>query len=494
LREAWESGGLYKPLEKVEEGRRMICPGGVYSKWKELVLSIPPSKVAPAIRQLPVRVRQPLLKRLQTHKRAKSLEVYNFISRSWDKVFSELPEEYKRGYCFNDAYVGLCPNPFSLDLYRGGWFCYGCIYCFALRCEESLLSSFYDNYVTGMVSPYKTFREDWERYEKSDTPIGRAIRRRLVLHVGNNIESFVPQIEQKYGVGKEFLQFMKDIQYPVILNTKSDIWDRPDFFNLLGEMENVMVQMTIITHDDNIGKRLEPLAPTVSRRLEVLKTLNESGIKAVIRAEPLIMNISPTTEQEIREFGNKVLDAKVPYLNVGDYNLSVKGPDLEAVFASQGLVFDNALNCEGFLRYWYPEYVIFILQEMGLKVGSFNPTSYPLMDAEDCCGYTLQGDTPKCGFDRMNVVEVTREIIRRGSMSWDEFVRWAQPYQSPQYVEGFKKFWFGQKSITCAWWGDWVFENKVHGIVRKGEDTYTFDFQKVLEMREEVVEGLRCLV
>ena len=471
-----------------------------YEKWRDMVFTaLDIDKVLP--KQKPI-YKMPIVeiaKRMQLHKRAKLLEVKNMLTGKTLKIHRELPKFYQRGFCFNDAYIGLCPNPFSLDLYRGGFICYGCVYCFAIRCEYSILSAFYDTWKPGMVSPVniEKLKEDWYKQKYSDSMVGRAIRRRLVLHVGNNIENFIPAIEKRTQVGYKFLELMRDENYHVILNTKSDLWDDPKYFNLLSEMaDHVMVQMTIVTPYDDVAKKIEPFAPSVSRRLEVMKTLNESGIKAVVRAEPLIYGVSPTDDEGLEDFANKLLDASIPYINVGAFNQSVRSPEIERIWSSLGYAFETIFfGAVYFYQTLTLEKAMFKFKEMGLKVGSFNPATYSIQDAYDCCGYAFD-DEPipeDLGLDNFNIVEIARELAKRGKMSWDDVMRWAKPIYSKKYVERMRKEVWNCEGFPVAWWGNFTFRDKVHGAILKGYDEngnaiYVWSEKDIIKRHEEMVD------
>jgi hypothetical protein len=600
-----------------------------YETWRDLVLStLDVEKVLPRIK--PLKIDQDftkVYKRAEWHKRAKEYKQYDLLKRKRVSVERNIPEEYKRQLTFNDAYITLCPNPFSLDLYRGGSVCFGCSYCllgetkiemvdaslkpiknieigdkvrgfekndckyhlvnakvtntmsrkakciefvtsngvktgctedhrwfmtngqyktigemypedkittfvdnerllgdrvlwvksigikkvyditttssnfianglyshncFSIRCIPILLSAFYDNWKQVLNAPIsvKAVEKQFRDAPYKDDMVSRAINRRLVLHVGNNIENYIPHIENKTNIGYDFMTMMKDQDYPFILNTKSDIWDSPKFFKLLGELgKNVMVQITVLTPYDEIGKKIEPFAPTVTRRLAVAKTLNESGIKAVVRSEPYMFTISPTDDAGLEEFSRKLLDAKVPYINVGAYNTSVQSEEISSLFAQSGFSFSNFVNSQkGFYQTLVLEKALFHFREKGLKVGSFNPATYAIQDASDCCGFNFQGEPMKSGSDRFNTVEVAREIMQRGSMNWEELLRWSQPIYSPQYIERFKEFW-ENKPFTNVWWGNWSFGGRVHGMVPDGENGYRFDPKDIIEKRRHMSE------
>jgi len=473
----------------------MIIPKNIYDKWKDLVLNeLPIDRVLPRVKPLPISAKfHKNYKRIQWHKRANNYDRFDLLERKKEKIERELPIEYKRGLTFNDAYITLCPNPFSVDLYRGGHVCYGCTYCFSIRCETALLSSFYDNWQKVLVAPIDVdkIRKQFREAERKDDMVSRAIRRRLVLHAGNNIENYIEHIEKKTGVGYQFMELMKDLDYPYIINTKSDIWDHPKFFKLLSETDKVMVQCTILTHDDKVAKKIEPFAPTVTRRFKALQTLNESGIRAVVRSEPYMYTISPTLDSEIDSFIAKLKEASVPYVNVGAYNTSVQSEEISSLFAQTGFSFTNLLNSQmGFYQTLSLEKALFKFRDAGIKVGSFNPATYAIQDTVDCCGFTLEGEKPKAGLDKFNTVEVSREVMRRGKMDWDDVIRWSRPIYSDQYIKRFYDFWHN-KPFRNVWWGNWSFGGRVHGMIEDGDATYRYSPEDILRKRlhmKEVIE------
>ena len=479
----------------------MLISQGIYDKWRDLVEgALDIDKALPKMVPLPIsKDFHKVYKRIEWHKRAKNYERFDLLKRERIKVERLLPETYKRGLTFNDAYITLCPNPFSLDLLRGGYVCYACIYCFSIRCETALLSSFYDNWKKVLIAPVdiKTIEQQFRNAEKKSDMVSKALQRRLVLHVGNNIENYIEHIEKRTGIGYAFLELMKDLDYPIILNTKSDIWDKPKFFKILGELgDNVMIQETIISPDDKIAKKIEPFAPSSTRRLEVVKTLNESGIKAVVRSEPYMYTISPTKDKDLDEFIRRLKDAQVPYINVGAYNTSVQSEEISSLFAQQGFSFTNLLNSQnGFYQTLALEKVLFRFKEAGLKVGSFNPATYALQDAKDCCGFTFQDEPNRanCGLDKFNTVEVSREIMRRGEMSWEDVLNWAKPIYSDIFIKRFDDFWHN-KSFANVWWGNWSFGGRVHGMVSNGNGGYKFDPKDILKKREHMKEVIEKVI
>jgi hypothetical protein len=110
-------------------------------------------------------------------------------------------------------------------------------------------------------------------------------------------------IETREKLGLRTLEMLRDYEYPTILSTKSDLLLRNDYINVLKRMK-IAVQISLITSDEKIAKRLEPNAPSVRRRLEVIAKLSDSGIWASCRLQPLIPHVNTDDFELIDELSD----------------------------------------------------------------------------------------------------------------------------------------------------------------------------------------------
>jgi DNA repair photolyase len=140
----------------------------------------------------------------------------------------------------------------------------------------------------------------------------------LVCRIGTEAEIYGPA-EEKYGLMRGILQeFAKYPGWHIRIPTKSDLVLRD--VDLLKKLD-CMVPVTLTTMDDSVAKKLEPNAPSVSRRIEVLRELRRNGIRCRIRCEPYIEGISDTSGMEklAEELGlEEVKVKKLNYFSVDE--------------------------------------------------------------------------------------------------------------------------------------------------------------------------------
>lgn len=100
--------------------------------------------------------------------------------------------------------------------------------------------------------------------------------------------------EAKYGLTGQALEVIADQGWPVHIITKSDMVLK-DLSTLI-RINTVMAQVsfTITTVDDDLAKKIEPGAPSPSRRLKAMKALAENGIRTGIIMMPVLPFILDT--------------------------------------------------------------------------------------------------------------------------------------------------------------------------------------------------------
>jgi len=189
--------------------------------------------------------------------------------------------------------------------------------CFTALTVSSLMTAFFDSdkplapryaspeYVKKYLDEVLTAKgvEPYERYSGSNVcgstndtrALKKAAAQRIPLRFGTRSENFLPR-EKEVGAALTALKVVKDHEYPLIINTKSDLLLEEPYFSAITEIKNVAIQVTITHNDDSVAKRLEPGAPPSSRRWEVLKTFNEVGINAMPRMEPAAAFINDDDE------------------------------------------------------------------------------------------------------------------------------------------------------------------------------------------------------
>lgn len=130
-------------------------------------------------------------------------------------------------------------------------------------------------------------------------------------------------VEKKYRLTRGILEtFVKhNYQGRVGILTKSPMV--LDDLELLKQLPNVEVGLSITTTDDKMSRYLEVQAPLVSARLRTLKKLNDAGIPTYVFVGPFLPHMTLKPELidalflEIKKAGTT--DVKIEYLNLPKY-------------------------------------------------------------------------------------------------------------------------------------------------------------------------------
>lgn len=168
----------------------------------------------------------------------------------------------------------------GMNLYRGCT--HGCIYCDS-RSE-----------VYGMDHKF----EDIEVKENSLQLLKRELRKRQPSMIGTGAmtDPYIP-LEKRLKYVKNALELIYDFGFGFTCITKSDLILRDlELLKKINEKTRVVVQMTLTTADDDLCSILEPHVCTTSRRVEVLKILDEAGIPTVVWLCPILPYINDTYE------------------------------------------------------------------------------------------------------------------------------------------------------------------------------------------------------
>lgn len=161
-----------------------------------------------------------------------------------------------------------CPRKYSVDPYTG---CeHRCIYC----------------YITSYI------KEPWHVRPKKDflRYFERDLRNAKILPISmSNSSDPYPRIEKNLRITRGALFLMKRYGFPALILTKSDLVTRDT--DILSSMPSV-VSITITTINEDLAKKLEPMAPSPEKRLRAIEKLKSSEIRVAVRIDPIIPGIN----------------------------------------------------------------------------------------------------------------------------------------------------------------------------------------------------------
>ncbi|MFW5713772.1 MAG: radical SAM protein [Brevefilum sp.] len=106
--------------------------------------------------------------------------------------------------------------------------------------------------------------------------------------------------EERYRITERALKMIAKYRYPVHIITKSDMVLKD--LAILQDINRVKtrVSFTITTADDLLAKKLEPGAPSPSRRLAAMRVLSENGIETGVVMMPVLPFIEDSPEKITR--------------------------------------------------------------------------------------------------------------------------------------------------------------------------------------------------
>lgn len=189
---------------------------------------------------------------------------------------------------------GIFTSDYGINIYRGCT--HGCIYCDS-RSE---------------VYQFGHEFEDIEVKENAVELLKRELVRRkpFMVVTGAMTDPYVP-IEKRLQHVRKCLEVIHRYGYGFSCLTKSDLVLRDlDLLKKINEKSKAVVQITLTAADDDLSKIIEPNAPSTSRRVEVLKKLDENGIPAVVWLSPIMPYINDT-EDNISSILDFCIDANV---------------------------------------------------------------------------------------------------------------------------------------------------------------------------------------
>jgi DNA repair photolyase len=142
-------------------------------------------------------------------------------------------------------------------------------------------------------------------------------RKRMIGTVGTGAmqDPYTPS-EAKLNMTGRALQIIAEAGFPVHIATKSDLILKD--LDTLVEINKVQASVcfTVTTADDDLGKKVEPGAPLVSRRFRAARILAERGIQVGLLMMPILPFIEDT-EENITQIVELAVDHGIRFIMPG---------------------------------------------------------------------------------------------------------------------------------------------------------------------------------
>ena len=168
----------------------------------------------------------------------------------------------------------------GMNLYRGCT--HGCIYCDSRSDVYNMNHKFEDAEVK--KNALELLKKELLKRPKA------------MIGTGAMTDPYIP-LEKHLKYLRKSLELIYRYGFGFTCITKSDLILRDlDLIKKINEKSKVVVQMTLTTADDDLCRILEPQVCTTSRRVEVLKILQDEGIPTVVWLCPILPYINDTAE------------------------------------------------------------------------------------------------------------------------------------------------------------------------------------------------------
>jgi DNA repair photolyase len=189
------------------------------------------------------------------------------------------------------------PFRWSLNPYRGCF--HACAYCYARPSHEYWGFGAGTDFESKLVVKINAETKLQETFKKPSW------NGELIVFSGNT-DPYQP-LEAEYKLTRDCLQTCATFRNPVGIISKSALLTRDiDVFQELHKEAWIRVFLSIPFASDEIARKVEPQAPSISKRFATIEALAKAGIPTAISIAPVIPGLN---EQDIPEILTRARDA-----------------------------------------------------------------------------------------------------------------------------------------------------------------------------------------
>ncbi|MBL8684230.1 MAG: radical SAM protein [Myxococcales bacterium] len=172
---------------------------------------------------------------------------------------------------------------YSINPYRGCT--HGCAYCYARPSHQYLgfgAGTDFDRKIVVKLNAPELLRARFEH---------RSWNGDMLVFSGNT-DCYQP-IEKRYELTRRCLEVCAEFRNPIGVITKSTLVLRDvDLLAKLSKEASASVYVSIAFDNDEDGLALDPWAPKISRRLEVVRALADAGVRVGVSTSPVIFGLN----------------------------------------------------------------------------------------------------------------------------------------------------------------------------------------------------------
>jgi DNA repair photolyase len=182
------------------------------------------------------------------------------------------------------------PFTYSINPYQG---CYhGCIYCYARPSHQYLdlgAGTDFERKLMVKVNAPALLRASF----------AKASWRGEELVFSGNTDCYQP-LEASYRLTRQCLELCLEHRNPVAIITKGGVIQRDiELLAALTRVATVHVFVTIPFLDEQVRRVMEPFAPPIERRFEILRLLAEAGVRCGVALAPVIPGLNESDIPEL---------------------------------------------------------------------------------------------------------------------------------------------------------------------------------------------------
>jgi DNA repair photolyase len=390
-------------------------------------------KIIPRMTQLDSSHRKAV--QVQEKGRKKNYSQFNLKEGVWKKQERLLNTEEINSFLEISIRAAACPMPFNMDIWDGLVCPFACIYCFANTFRASLYTAFFDNsktmgfrhcnpdYYRSEIDKMLKYREYSFEDKKKLSGINKAFALNIPIRLGIRFEDFLKK-ERRDGISLNMLEYLRDIEYPVMINTKSSLIGTEPYVRALADNPaKSAVHVTLISNNQSILDKLEPGAPPYTDRLAGIKNMVDAGIRVVVRIEPYLFLINDHPD-DIDNYIRDLQDVGVKHITFDTYSYTANNKGIRQSFINAGYDYDRmfTLGCDSQpLGSLLLGKFIDLFRDKGFSCSTFDMGNVPYNNQDICCEVGDWFDDS--GFNYGCTVYAARFIQERGLQhtTWNDF-------------------------------------------------------------------------
>lgn len=399
--------------------------------------------------------------------RKKNYSQFNLKENEWRKQERLLNTEEINSFLEISLRAQACPMPFNMDIWDGLLCPFNCLYCYANAFRASLYTAFFDNSKTMGFRHcnsdyYKKEMDKMGKYrlmsfaEKQNlSGINKAFGLNIPLRMGIRFEDFL-KAEKKKGVSLKMLNYLADIEYPVMINSKSTLPAQDDYIDALSRNPaKSAIHLTVISSDNEILKKIEPGAPSYDERLQAIKILIGAGIRVVPRIEPYLFLLTDKPE-DVQKYMSDMWEVGVRNITYDTYSYTAFNRGIRQSIINKGYDFDRIFlaGCDSqpigsLLLGKYMD----LFRDFGFSCSTFDMGNTPTNNQDICCevGDWFAGK----GFNYGCTVMASRYIKQHAGKvitwkEWNDFVDSKGGFLTHELKIAVKELWNLQGNVAYS--------------------------------------------